>query len=96
MYKRQAYGDAFSLDEVGAFQLADFAKRCRVDRRLLKREAMRLATLAVAHAPAQALVADYAHDERVFAGELRDFVVGQAARLTALTNDAAKIKDEYL
>jgi serine/threonine protein kinase HipA of HipAB toxin-antitoxin module len=32
-----AYGDAFSLDEVGAFQLADFAKRCKVDRRLLKR-----------------------------------------------------------
>ena len=31
-----AYGDAFSLDEVGAFQLADFAKRCKVDRRLLR------------------------------------------------------------
>ena len=91
-----AYGDAFTFGEVGAFQLADFAKRCKVDRRLLKREATRLAKLAVEHAPAQALVDDYADDERAFAGVLRDFVVGQAAKLTALANDAAKIKDEYL
>ena len=48
-----AYGDAFSLEEVGAFQLADFAKRCEVDRRLLKREATRLAKFATAHAPKQ-------------------------------------------
>ena len=91
-----AYGDAFSLDEVGAFQLADFAKRCDVDRRLLKREATRLAKLATEHAPMQALVDDYVDDERVFAGQLRDFVVGQGARLTTLAGDAAKIKDEYL
>lgn len=91
-----AYGDAFSLEEVGAFQLSDFAKRCKVDKRLLKREATRLAKLAVEHAPVQALVDDYGDDERVFAARLRDFVVGQAARLTALANDAAKIKNEYL
>jgi serine/threonine-protein kinase HipA len=91
-----AYGDAFSLEEVGAFQLSDFAKRCKVDKRLLKREATRLAKLAAEHAPVQALVDDYADDERAFAAELRDFVVGQAARLTALADDAAKIKNEYL
>ncbi|MEP7298832.1 MAG: HipA domain-containing protein [Burkholderiales bacterium] len=91
-----AYGDAFSLEEVGAFQLSDFAKRCKVDKRLLKREATRLAKLAVEHAPFQALVNDYENDEPAFAAELRDFVVGQAARLTALANDAAKIKNEYL
>jgi len=91
-----AYGDAFSLEEVGAFQLSDFAKRCKVDKRLLKREATRLAKLAVEHAPVQASADDYADDERAFAAQLRDFVVGQAARLTALANDAAKIKNEYL
>ena len=91
-----AYGDAFTFEEVGAFQLADFAKRCKVDRRLLKREATRLAKLAVEHAKLQALVDDYADDERAFAGKLRDFVMGQAAKLTALANDAATIKDEYL
>lgn len=91
-----AYGDAFSLNEVSAFQLADFAKRCNVDRRLLKREAARLSKLAAEHAPPQALADAYEGDERAFATQLRDFVVGQAARLTALANDAAKIKDDYL
>ena len=91
-----AYGDAFSLDEVGAFQLADFAKRCKVDRRLLKREATRLAKLAIEHAPAQALVGDYVDEERPFARRLCDFITGQAKRLTTLAVDASKIKDEYL
>ena len=92
-----AWGDAFSLDEVGAFQLADFAQRCGVDRNLLKREAARLAKLAMEHAPAQALAGDYIDDgERAFAGQLRDFVVGQAVRLTKLAGEAAKIKPEFL
>ena len=92
-----AWGDAFSLDEVGAFQLADFARRCGVDRNLLKREAVRLGKLAVEHAAAQALADDYIDDdERAFAGQLRDFVVGQATRLTRLAGEAAKIKTEFL
>ncbi|MBW8828527.1 MAG: HipA domain-containing protein [Burkholderiales bacterium] len=92
-----AWGDAFSLDEVGAFQMADFAQRCGVDRNLLKREAARLAKLAAEHAPAQALADDYIDDgERAFAGQLRDFVVGQATRLTRLASEAAKIKPEFL
>jgi serine/threonine-protein kinase HipA len=92
-----AFGDAFSLEEIGAFQLADFAKRCGVDRRLLKREALRLAKLATAHAPKQALASDYVDEaERALVGTLRDFVIGQAARLTALASDAVKINDEYL
>lgn len=92
-----AWGDAFALNEVGAFQMADFAQRCGVDRNLLKREAARLAKLAVAHAPAQALASDYIDDgERAFAVQLRDFVVGQASRLTQLAGEAAKIRPELL
>ncbi len=88
-----AWGDAFSLNDVRAFQLADFAQRCGVDKNLLKREAARLAKLAVEHAPAQALADDYIEDaERAFAGQLRDFVVAQASRLTQLTGEAARIK----
>jgi len=92
-----AWGDGFSLEEVGAFQLADFAQRCGVDRNLLKREAARLAKLAMEHAPAQALADDYIDDaERAFAVQLRDFVVGQATRLTQLAGEAAKMKPEFL
>jgi serine/threonine-protein kinase HipA len=91
-----AWGDAFSLDEVGAFQLADFAQRCGIDRNLLKREAARLAKLAVEQAPKQALADDYIDDgERGFAGRLGEFVVGQAERLNGLAVEAAKIKAEF-
>ncbi len=92
-----AWGDAFSLQEVGAFQLADFARRCGVDRRLLQREATRLAKLATEHAPKQALADDYVDDgERAFAGQLRDYIVGQAAGLTKLAVEATKIRGEFL
>ena len=91
-----AFGDAFSLEEVGAFQLADFAKRCGVNRALLKREAARMAKLATAQAPVQAQAVEYLDEERAFADQLRDFIVGQASRLTALASEAAKVKDEFL
>ncbi len=91
-----AYGDAFSLEEVGAFQLADFAKRCKVERRLLAREAARLAKQAIEHAPAQATASDYLDEERAFTMRLSDFVVSQALRLASLAGEAARIKDEHL
>jgi serine/threonine-protein kinase HipA len=89
--------DAFSLEAVQAFQLADFAQRCWADRKLLKREATRLAQLAVEHAPTQVLARDYLDDaERAFASQLHDFVMAQANRLTQLAGDAARIKPEFL
>lgn len=92
-----AFGDAFSLEEVSAFQLADFAQRCKVSRSLLKREATRLAKLATHEAPKQALSNDYVDsDERVFANQVCEFIAGQAARLTKLAGDAADINDEFL
>lgn len=92
-----AWGDAFSLEEVTAFQLADFAQRCGIDRKLIQRESKRMAKLAMEHAPIQAQATDYIDDaERAFAGQLGDFIVKQAERLIQLADDAAKIKDEYL
>jgi len=91
-----AYGDAFSFDEVTAFELADFARRCQIDRRLLKREATRLAKLASAQAPLQVAADDYTDDERAFAAQMGNFIVAQAARLTKIASDAATVKDEYL
>lgn len=92
-----AWGDGFSLEEVTAFELADFAQRCGIDRQLLKREARRLAKLAAEHAPVQARSADYIDEgERAFAARLRDFIEQQAARLTRLADGAAKVKDAHL
>ena len=38
-----AWGDAFTLEQVTAFELADFAQRCGVERKLLRRKARRMA-----------------------------------------------------
>jgi serine/threonine-protein kinase HipA len=92
-----AYGDAFAFHEVGAFQMADFAKRCGIERGLLRREASRLAKLAIAHAASQAVVDDYEGDaERGFAAKLGEHVVAQADRLARLGREAAGIADQYL
>ena len=92
-----AYGDVFGHAEVSAFALADFAARCCVDRKLMRREGQRLAELATAEAAAQAQAADYEGEaERVFVQGIATFVTRQADRLTQLVTDAARWKDEYL
>ena len=91
-----AFGDAFTLDEITPFAMADFAVRCGIDRKLMRREAQRLATRARAAAAEQARAPEYAHEERDFVMQLAAFVDAQALRLTQLTTDAASIADEFL
>lgn len=92
-----AYGDVFSHAEVSPFALADFAARCGIDRKLMRREGQRLAKLAEAAAATQAEAADYEGEaERAFVQGIARFVAEQAQRLTQLVADAARLKDEYL
>lgn len=92
-----AYGDVFSHAEVSAFALADFATRCGVDRKLMRREGQRLAKLATAEAAAQAQADDYEGEaEQAFVQGIATFVAQQADRLTQLVADAARWKDDYL
>ncbi len=86
-----AYGDVFSHAEVSAFALADFATRCGVDRKLMRREGQRLAKLAVTAAAAQTQAVDYeGEEERAFVQGIANFVAQQAQRLTLLVADAAR------
>ena len=92
-----AYGDVFSHAEVSPFALADFAARCGVDRKLMRREGQRLAKLAVTEAAAQAQAADYqGAEEQAFVQGIATFVAAQAQRLAQLVADAARWKDEHL
>ena len=92
-----AWGDEFALENVKSFAMADFARRCKVDRGLLRLEATRMSRLAIEHAALQASATEYeSGDELAFAGSIRDFVIGQAERLPVIAADAAKIKHEYL
>lgn len=92
-----AYGDVFSHAEVSPFALADFAARCGIDRKLMRREGQRLAKLAATEAAAQAEAIDYDDKaERAFVQSIARFVAEQAERLTQLVADAARLKNEYL
>ncbi len=92
-----AYGDVFSHAGVSAFALADFATRCGVDRKLMRREGQRLAKLAATEAAEQARSADYVgEEERTFVQCIAIFVAQQAQRLTQLVADAARWKAENL
>lgn len=91
-----AFGDAFTLEEVTPFALADFAARCGIERRLLQREAARLAKLAAGAAAEQAGSAVYMPDERAFANRLATFVSRQAERLDRLARDAATVPAKFL
>lgn len=92
-----AYGDVFRHAEVSPFALADFATRCGIDRKLMRREGQRLAKLAATEAAAQAQAAGYqGAEEQAFVRRIATFVAGQAQRLAQLVADAARWKDEYL
>ena len=91
-----AYGDVFAHEEVSAFALADFATRCGIDRKLMRREGQRLAKLVTSAAAEQAQSADYRGDEQAFVAGIARFATQQAQRLATLVADAAGIKAEYL
>ena len=91
-----AFGDAFTLDAVTPFALADFAGRCGIDRKLMRREVQRLAKAASGAAAELARANDYLDDERAFVTRIAAFIEGQAARLDKLAREAAAMPAKFL
>jgi serine/threonine-protein kinase HipA len=91
-----AFGDAFTFDEVTPFELASFAKGCGIDRKLMRREAERLASAANSAAADLAGSRDYDDGEREFVMRLAAYVGRQAQRLSSLAREAVKVSDELL
>ena len=90
------FGDAFTLDEVTPFELASFAQGCGIDRKLMRREAERLASAANGAAADLAGSRDYEEGEREFVTRLAAYVGRQAQRLSSLAREAVKVSDELL
>lgn len=87
-----AYGDAFTYDEVTPFALADFAIRCGIDRRLMQREAQRMADAASKVAIELAYASNYQDEELAFVVlNLVELVGRQAKRLAELARAAVKV-----
>jgi serine/threonine-protein kinase HipA len=91
-----AFGEVFDIRDIKAFALADFATRVGIDRRLMQREAQRMANATRQHAAALADNGPYLDSERTFAQGLAQYVLGQAQWLEATAVEATRIKKTYL
>jgi serine/threonine-protein kinase HipA len=78
------YGDAFHLEDVTAFALADFAHRTGTQPSFLAREMTRMAQAALKLAPELARSDVYVDEERALVQKVSDFICAQANHLLRL------------
>ncbi|MDE1179266.1 HipA domain-containing protein [Paraburkholderia sp.] len=90
------YGDAFRLEDIGAFSLADFAFRTGTQRALLVREMTRMSNAALRLAPALVHSPSYADDERELVQRVSDFICAQAARLLRVAPMVVEVDADLL
>jgi len=76
-----AYGDAFLIDDIGAFDLADFAVRTSMSPSIVASELITLAKTARALAPELSHQSCYDEQERVLVQQIAQFVMAQSDRL---------------
>ncbi|KVP96501.1 toxin HipA [Burkholderia ubonensis] len=86
-----AYGDAFLIEEVTPYALADFAHRTGTPPAQLAREISGMARTILRIAPELAASDVYVGDERDLVRQISDFVCAQATRLTALAREVPKV-----
>ena len=91
-----AYGDAFTLEEVSPFALADFAHRTKTPPATLAREITRMADGIIRYAPVQAAADIYVGEERAHVQRISDFVCAQANRLRAMAGEVPKVAPNLL
>ncbi|SEI46294.1 HipA domain-containing protein [Paraburkholderia diazotrophica] len=90
------YGDAFRLEEITPFALADFAQRTGTVPRYLAREMTRMAQAAKALAPELARSEVYVGDERGMVRTISDFVCTQADRVLHLAPMVPRVNRNLL
>lgn len=90
------YGDAFRLEDVTAFALADFAHRTGTRLSFLAREMTRMAQAALKFAPQLAGSDVYADEERALVRQVSDFVCAQANHFLRLAPIVVEVDPELL
>lgn len=76
-----AIGDEFDITRIRAFDWADFAQRCGVERRLLVREMNRTVKALRTQLPSLLAWPDYSDDERAVLERISNFALQQAEQL---------------
>lgn len=90
------YGDTFVAEDVGAFDLADFAKRTNIPPRVVSREFIRLASKAKDVAPILAESDHYVKAERDLVRSVAAFVVASANRFLAIAPQIPEVDADLL
>ncbi|CAN7494861.1 HipA domain-containing protein [Caballeronia sp. LjRoot34] len=91
-----AYGDAFRLEEVTAFELACFAQCTGTPRPLLARELTRMAQAITRVAGDLAQSEVYVGEERALVERIHDFVTVQVGKLIQLAREVPRIDRSLL
>lgn len=86
-----AIGDEFDITKIRAYDWADFAERCNVERRLLVREINRMIKVLRVQLPALLSLPEYTKDERGTLEAIADLALRNAERLEANTKMIAKV-----
>ena len=89
-----AFGDAFELEEVKSFSLADFCERARVSRSFFARELVALCEIAIAEASAQSADPVYTAEEVTLVKAIADFVTQRAKLLLNQAKEIPKFKKD--
>lgn len=90
------YGDVFLPEAITPYALADFAHRTGTGAAQLSRELTVMARIAAEHASALATSALYIGDERDMVHKISTYVQTQAAALSKLAPEIAKVKKTLL
>lgn len=86
-----AIGDTFDLADIRAYDWADFAQRCGVERRLLVREMRRLTKDVRKAVPELLAWEGYHTDERAVLAHIGEYLLGQAARLDEAAAEVVRV-----
>jgi serine/threonine-protein kinase HipA len=88
-------GDAFTFDDVLAFQWADFARQCGINKTLLAREMSRMA--AATRKAASILPIDvFDEEEQALIFKVREFVFSQCDKLVLMASQLRDISDDLV
>lgn len=86
-----AYGDEFHLEQIRAYDWAEFAARTGTPRQLLSREMRRIGTAAPAAAALQAAETLYQGQEKTLVSRIAEFVRHQATKLAAIAAAVVRV-----
>lgn len=89
-----AFGDAFELENVKSFALADFCERAQVSRPFFARELVALCDMAIVEALAQSKDPVYIGEEVALVKAIADSVIQRARRVRNLAKEIPKFKKD--